>query len=760
MKRYFLVSLTGMLCLTLFLAWKAHAQDVMTTGQEIVREKEDFGFRKDFSIPVKNSNELLFRQPWLGGLNACQFTEIDLNLDEIIDLVVFDRHGNRILPFINQGRMNQTSYIYAPEYQERFPGIREWMNLVDYNRDGKNDLFTYTTGGIRIYKNVSDTALTFALEESLLYSYYYSGYVNLFALPDDYPVFSDIDTDGDLDILNFFTLGKYLNYHRNLSVEKHGIPDSLDFRLTELCWGHFEENELSNILTLNIDCQGRLPDNTSDRHAGSTLLALDMDADQDKDLLVGDIDYATVIGLTNGGTPDSAHMTCQDTLFPFNTKRIELMSMPVCAYIDINNDGVRDLLVSPFDPGLDRTENLNSVWLYRNLGSNDAPVFHFTQDDFLQEEMIDLGAGAYPVICDVNQDGLQDMVVGNFGYLDTTYYSLGYLYLVYRSQLALFLNSGTNGLPSFSLTDRDFGDLSSLMIQGAYPALADLDDDDDIDLIAGNGEGTLIFLENLAGPGQVPSFAEPVLNYQGIDVGAFSTPQLIDLDRDGLTDLVIGKRDGTISYYRNSGTKASPVFTLITSQLGGVDVTDANLSLDGFSTPCFFEAGDAYRLFVGSEFGHIFYFKDIEESISGNFTQVSDHYLFIDEGSRTGLAVWNFNDDEFPDLMAGNYSGGLTLYRGVTPPPLSTGAIQKNSTAIRLYPNPAINILNIEFGGSATGERYQIQVLDLLGREVRIFKADAKGIQTVKIDSLPVGVYVLVARNERGAFGVGKFVKH
>ncbi len=140
--------------------------------------------------------------------------------------------------------------------------------------------------------------------------------------------------------------------------------------------------------------------------------------------------------------------------------------------------------------------------------------------------MIDLGAGAYPVVFDVNQDGLRDMIVGNFGYLDSAYYYLGYLYLIYRSQLALFLNTGTEGMPVFTLTDRDFGNLSTLMIRGAYPALGDLDGDGDVDLLAGNDDGTVIFFDNLAGPGLLPVFAAPVLNYQVIDSGEYSAPQL------------------------------------------------------------------------------------------------------------------------------------------------------------------------------------------------------------------------------------------
>ncbi len=759
-KGYLWIGLTGIVFLMLCLEKRASSQEMITPGQSGVLEKEDFGFQKDFSVPVRKINDLPFKQPWVGGLNACQVSEVDLDLDGIMDMVVFDRHGNRLLPFLNDGSSHQNAFTYAYKYQKLFPEVQEWMNLVDYNGDGKNDLFTYTTGGIRVYRNHSDTCLNFVLEKPILTSYYYNGYVNLFALPVDYPVFADVDLDGDMDVLNFFTLGKYVNFHKNLSIEKYGIPDSLDFRLAELCWGFFEESELSNVLTLQINCNERVELQTLQRHSGSTLLALDMDADQDKDLLVGDIDYATIIGLTNGGTPSAALMTGQDTAFPAGDVPVGLMSMPVCSFLDTDNDQVRELLVSPFDPGLDRTENVESVWRYENSGTDDVPLFHLERKDFLQEEMIDLGAGAYPLITDIDGDGLEDLVVGNFGYLDSAYYALGYLYLVYRSQIALFINDGTVGMPSFRLMDTDFGNLSSLMLQGAYPALADLDQDGDIDMLAGNSDGTILFLENQAGPGVVPLFASPVMNYQGIDVGEFSTPQLFDLDKDGLCDLIIGKRDGTLSYYRNTGSVAVPVFTLIADHLGGVDVTDNNLSLDGFSTPCFFETEGHLRLFAGSEFGQIYYYRDIDDNLEGTFTLVDDHYLYLDEGSRTGFSIWNFDNDAYVDLIIGNYSGGLAMYKGVTPHEVGMDEPASGIPRVNIFPNPSRDRVFVEAGTSLRKEMLEISVTDLLGRNIHEERMLPEKILSVDISQLPTGIYLITVRNGKGFMKTHKLLKY
>jgi hypothetical protein len=720
------------------------------TGSGSAREYADFGFIRDFSVTVTDSAGNPFQQPWVGGLNACQLSQVDIDIDGVMDLVVFDRHGNRLLPFIYQEPPGAYAYVYAPEYQFRFPPVKEWMNLVDYNCDGKNDLFTYTTGGIRIYRNVSDTVLKFTLEKPQLLSYYYNGYVNLFALTDDYPAFTDVDGDGDMDILNFFTLGKYLSYHKNLSVEKYGVCDSLDFRLTELCWGYFEENELSNVLVLDIECEfhqdRRDSSDRRDRHAGSSLLALDLDADEDKDLIIGDVDYATLIGLVNGGTRDSAHMISQDTAFPGYDRPVGLMSMPVCGYLDLDHDGSNELVVSPFDPAPDRSENLSSLWLYENLGTTDAPVFSFEKGNYLQDMMIDVGGGAYPVIADIDQDGLEDLVVGNYGYLDSTYYSFGYLYLIYRSQIAFFKNKGTQNNPQFRLVDRDLAGLSGLEITGAYPAFADLDGDEDMDMVVGNSEGTLIYCENLASPGNNPLFEAPVLDFQGIDVGGFSTPQLIDMDRDSRIDLVIGKIDGTLSFYRNTGSASDPVFTLVSDHFGGVDVTNINLSLDGFSTPCFFEVDGEYRLFAGSEFGQIFYFRDIDDNLNGDFTRVSDNLLYIHEGSRIGMAVWNFNGDAYSDLLIGNYSGGVSLFKGSPPSELSVPYLVNDETSVKIYPNPAHDIIYIKLCRDGSFKDADMQILDVTGRPLGQRIPLSEGINAFSTGNLSKGVYVLHVR--------------
>ena len=717
----------------------------------------DFGFVRSQHIAVTQGNQQLL-SPWAGGINSIRISEIDCNLDGLKDLFLFDKHGDRVLIFINQGAGKP--YRYAPEYVKYFPKLKHWAILADYDGDGKEDIFTfiYENASIMVFRNISDTSLKFELVTDMLKSDYYDGYAPIFASPDDYLSLADIDGDGDLDLLNFWVLGKHVHYQKNLSIEKYGHATALDFKLTDECWGKFSEGEDSNVITLFDTCEMAIGKSEKvTRHVGSSLFAYDFNEDGLLDLILGDVDSPDLILLTNGGTKEAALMVKQTTLFPNAHTPIHLFSMPTINFVDINHDSIPELIASPSDPSFTKSQNIESVWLYEK--DELTKQYELTNTAFLQEDMIDVGSGAIPLLFDWNGDDLPDLFISNYGRYDSSEYVHGTLYSYYSSSISYYQNTGAQNEPRFQLITHDFGNLRQYGYQALHPVFADFNGDGKIDLLCGSSEGNLLLFVNQSS-GEVPDFAPPILDYQNINVGYFSTPQYFDIDKDGKKDLLVGNRRGHIAFYRNVSSNEIPLFEHVTDTLGKVDVRDFQNSYFGYSAPCFCKNKDGETvLFCGSENGKIFYYKDIADNLNGKFTlalesmyELYDKTRFnIDEGSRVTVCLHDINHDGYLDLFVGNWAGGVTYFEGIQPPD-TTYLTSENPppamSTITVNPNPCTTYFVLDIADNELQSPAKLLLYDLSGRVVKeeiIYQAR----QTVNVSGLESGFYIGIVRSQR-----------
>jgi hypothetical protein len=693
-------------------------------------------FNRIDSIQVSTGVKQL-KLPWAGGINFAQFSAIDLDGDGLKDLMTFDRTGNKLTTYLNKGTPNVTDYVHAPEYQSLFPSLHEWVLLVDYDCDGKEDIFGYSNGGMQIWRNEYTTAggLKFSKMKDILFSWYFSTYTNLYVSPINIPAFVDVDNDGDIDILTFDILGTRVEYHKNLSIETFGNCDSLLFSLQTQCWGNFALNSMSNSATLGLTCRESqdLPNfnNYNRQHGGSSILSIDMDNDNDKDLLIGDILGNNMLYLTNGGTSASAVMSAQDTLYPASHP-VNVYTYPAPFWVDVDNDTLRDLIVTPT-----YLNNFSNVWFYKNTGTNASPVFVHQKNNLLVDEMIDLGEGANPVLFDADADGKKDLLVGNYGYYQTSGN--------YKSGISLYKNTGTVNAPAFEFVTNDYAGLNSLNINGLYPAFGDLDGDGDQDMLLGNDDGTVHYFVNTAGPGNPANFVLQAPNYQGIDVGQYSAPQLIDVNQDGLLDLVLGKRSGTVSYYENTGTTTNAVFTLQNNKWGDIDVKELGY-VTGYSSPWLFKHNGGWRLFVGSERGTLFLYGNIDNNLSGIFTKMDTVYQNIFEGSRVSLGGGDINNDGLFDLFLGNYAGGISVYYQTT---LSGNNQQfsKSNTLFDLFPNPANSSFTVKLNLPSYNSPVVISISDIMGRIIHSRSENQNSAVLIEQNMKP-GVYFVTVTGQ------------
>jgi len=723
-------------------------------------------FEYDASIPVKIGSTPL-QLPWAGGLNYAQFSDFDFDYDGDLDLFVFDRSSNNIIVFTQESN-GGAHYELAYDAQKLFPAdVRYRATLVDFDQDGKKDLFTYGIGGVKVYRNTGDAVngLQWTLFKELLNSQYFTFNSNLYVSSSDIPAIIDVDNDGDIDVLTFHIGGSHLEYHKNLSMETYGIPDSLIFELKNECWGKFVENVNNNSLSLNdpnSPCVGggisnpeiilSPSDKNYEKHAGSTVLALDYNNSGVLDLIIGDVAFTNLNLLINGGTTvnSDSPMISVDNAFPSNTTPADVQLFPAAYYVDVDFDNVKDLIVCPNAKNV--SFNRQSVHFYKNNGSNTQPNFIFSESDFLQNEMLEVGSGSIPVFADFNQDGLKDLFIANF----FRYKPI----LEKESTIAYYQNTGTAIAPEFTFVENDVFNLSNQNYGlRTVPTFGDVDGDGDADLFLGLEDGTLVYYENTSTGGNA-IYSTPVPNYTDntntiITTNGHCFPQLFDLDNDGLLDLILGKRSGEIMFFQNIGTTTNPSFQLSNPKLGDIDI--ATLVPDGYPSPHFFRKNDTTYLFLGSVDGKMFFYDSIDTHLSpgDTFRLDSDHFLGLNVGAYSSFTVNNIDNDAFLDLFVGQDLGGIYHFE-VDPNSSSSLSEVKLEQTFELHPNPATDEVYIY---TTESPLQKISIFNTLGEIV--LELDVSSFHsystTLPLEDFKSGVYFVKVYVENGV-GIEKMV--
>jgi len=360
----------------------------------------------------------------------------------------------------------------------------------------------------------------------------------------------------------------------------------------------------------------------------------DIDNDGDYDLFIG-TDEGSIHFYRNTGTPEIYNFVLESDNY-FNID-VGLIASP--SFCDIDGDGDYDLFVGNRSWGEDNTHG--DVYFNENTGTAEEADFELKTQNFVG---IDVGVGCTPTFTDINNDGLDDMFIGE-GDGNINYFS----------------NIGTESEPAFSLTENTFQNIWATY--QSRPTFGDLDGDGDLDMIVSKCSyinGSLSLYRNNGTP-EAPDFELVNGNYLGRFLG-IRFPRLVDIDADGDLDLFMGTDSNRVLFYENQGDPTTPDFVL-------VDDNFLNTPLQ-VSERCAISFGDMdgdgdYDLIRGhmANDAYLTFYRNIGTAQVPNLILEEDHFLDISLINMSEPYLEDIDHDGDLDLFVGDFCGGVSFWR-------------------------------------------------------------------------------------------------
>lgn len=222
----------------------------------------------------------------------------------------------------------------------------------------------------------------------------------------------------------------------------------------------------------------------------------------------------------------------------------------------------------------------------------------------------------------------------------------------------------------------------------AFPVLVDLNADGTRDMLVGIGPGTVRAFQN-TGSDTAPTWVNVPGWEVKIDVGSKAAPGVVDIDRDGDQDLLVGNAGGVLRGVRNTGSKGAPAWARepgwdIDTRGRFAQPTSADVNKDGNTDLMVGVSNGTVLAYLGS--GTTFTRTPAWDTpkFGGNPAPAAGDIdgdgladlLIVDSGAKLSGALRNTGTgwakaDWFGSFDAGSGPGGITFFAdnsGTTPP--------------------------------------------------------------------------------------------
>ena len=311
---------------------------------------------------------------------------------------------------------------------------------------------------------------------------------------------------------------------------------------------------------------------------------------------------------------------------------------------------------------------------------------------------------------------------------------------VYYGDFYYYQNTGSDTIPVFGVSELNpFGLISTGLYN--YPTVADLDADGDLDILSVSFDGEFIYYEN-TGTAAHPNYAEPEPSPFNLNpVGELFFPSLVDLDNDGDLDIMAGVIfEGALVYFENTGTPTEPTFAAGHAGKFGLptyayitNAAFADLDMDG-----------DLDLLTGSN-GEFLYFQNIGDASNPEFDVPQPDPFNLAYVSEIHLPFFGDLDrDGDTDMMSTGVYGNTYYYENYTIDtiiavhPVDAG----EDLSEILSPNPSLGKFKIEINQDAN-----VEIFDIVGKIVYSKRLSAG---TEEIDISPFGDGLFIAKFNYG----------